>query len=1181
MTLISPGIEVSVINESAYVSADNGTVPLIILATAENKEQPSNAGTAQGTTAATAGDTYLITSQRDLITTFGTPTFYQSSSGTMLHGYELNEYGLQAAYSYLGVSNRAYILRADVDLSELAATSVEPAGDPADGTYWLNTGSSTWGLREFNGSGYVSVSSDRIHVITDTSEVVDFDGENYTPISSLGVAGNYAVSAVTADNTVYYKNSSSNWVAVGTGTDTTSVHAEAVKNASWASSWPTITGTSVSPTIDNTKTWDATHVNNDLGNDLLYIVGHGLQTGDAVQFGDGAGGTTSGNLVDGTTYYVVYVSVDTFKLAASYANAIAGTPTIFTLGAPDRPAAVLTRTVFINGQEVLLDEGTSIANFATDVNAVFSGGGAGTTGLNVETSDSVVKFFACGSSASDGTTPNGAINIGLESPTVWADLGIAQGNHYIPAANQSAVQPVASLNAGDTRTAGSVWQDLNLVDLDISSYSSGLDQWNTVDTSFSSSSIDSATSTYGLPDARSISLGQVFVLYYPSAIDARGMNLTPFVRETSYPTTVTGSSTSPTFTPAETFTLNGTTITLSGATAAATAADIVAASITDVFAQVEPSGALSIIHQKGGDLIMKDTSGTPLADAGITSALANVYLEPDNDLVGTNWSDLTYESGTASPTDRAAEGTLWYRSVLDADIMINNAGTWVGYQTVGSDYRGWDLSVTDDAGPIVAASQPTTQSDGTALVSGDLWIDTSDLENYPVIRRYNSSLNTWTLLDNSDQQSSNGVVFADARWQTEADATAQVATTSVGTPSSIVDLLTDNFLDPDAPDAALYPSGILLFNTRRSGYNVKEYRRDVVTTSVYPSGNPRFSADDVSNYYPDRWVSKAGNQDNGAGYFGRKSQRRVIVAAMKSVIDSSTDIREEQRAFNLIAAPGYPELIANMNTLNIDRKETAHVVADTPFRLATNAANLQTWSQNANAATDNGEDGLVTNSDFMSVYYPSGQTNDLNGNSVVVPASHMILRTMAYNDRVGYPWFAAAGVNRGKITNASSIGYIDAASGEFQSIAVQQGLRDVLYSSNINPITFINGSGLMNYGNKTRSSVSSSIDRVNVSRLVAYMRTQLHIIAQPFVFQPNDELTRNEVKGVVESFCNDLLVKRALNDYLVVCDSSNNTNARIDRSELWIDVAIEPIKAIEFIYIPIRLSNTGEIANLS
>ena len=58
----------------------------------------------------------------------------------------------------------------------------------------------------------------------------------------------------------------------------------------------------------------------------------------------------------------------------------------------------------------------------------------------------------------------------------------------------------------------------------------------------------------------------------------------------------------------------------------------------------------------------------------------------------------------------------------------------------------------------------------------------------------------------------------------------------------------------------------------------------------------------------------------------------------------------------------------------------------------------------------------------------------------------------------------------------------------------------------------------------------------------------------------------------------DLVAKRGIYDYLVVCDESNNTPTRIDANELYVDVAIEPVKAIEFIYIPVRIKNTGEIA---
>jgi phage tail sheath protein FI len=188
-----------------------------------------------------------------------------------------------------------------------------------------------------------------------------------------------------------------------------------------------------------------------------------------------------------------------------------------------------------------------------------------------------------------------------------------------------------------------------------------------------------------------------------------------------------------------------------------------------------------------------------------------------------------------------------------------------------------------------------------------------------------------------------------------------------------------------------------------------------------------------------------------------------------------------------------------------------------------------------------------------------------------------MLRTIALSDQVSYPWFAPAGTRRGGITNATSVGYVDRTEGEFRVIALSEGQRDGLYGVKINPITFFNGVGLVNYGQKTLSPISSSLDRINVARLVVYLRSQLSKLAKPYVFEPNDKLTRDEVKQAVESLLLELVGLRAIYDYAVVCDESNNTPARIDRNELYVDIAIEPVKAIEFIYIPLRLKNTGEI----
>ena len=564
--------------------------------------------------------------------------------------------------------------------------------------------------------------------------------------------------------------------------------------------------------------------------------------------------------------------------------------------------------------------------------------------------------------------------------------------------------------------------------------------------------------------------------------------------------------------------------------------------------------------------------------------------------MASNWKRLSYTASTSAPSNEPADGTLWYHTATDeADIMAHNGTTWVGYATA--------YSSTDPNGPQFSATAPTTQSDGTALVTNDLWIDTSDLENYPKLYKYNtsatlSSTNTanqvavttsgaaWELVDKADQTTEDGVVFADARYHTAADKADSLSTGGAGTASSIKDLLSDGFLDPDAPNPDNYPQGILLWNTRRSGYNVKEYKNSYITTTKYPGsgatglGNIRASNESVSTYFPDRWVTKSSNNADGSGSFGRKAQRKVIVEQLKSEIDTNQAIREDQRGFNVIATPGYPELISNMINLNTDRNNTAFVVGDTPLRLEGTSTAIQNWANNTAAALDNGEDGLVSSSDYLGVFYPSGLTTDNTGKSIVVPPSHMMLRTLANNDNIAFPWFAPSGTRRGIVDNATSVGYIDTASGEFQTISVTESVRDSMHEVKVNPITFFSGAGIVNFGNLTKTSASSALDRINVSRLAVYLRTQLDAIAKPFIFEPNDELTRNEIKGAVESFLLELTGQRALYDFLVVCDDTNNTPTRIDRNELYVDIAIEPIKSVEFIYIPLRIKNTGEIAKL-
>ena len=174
--LSSPGVSVSVIDESFYTPAAPGTTPLIIIASEENKQN----GIAPGTAKATAGQVYLLTSQKDLADTFGTPIFKTDANNNPIHAGEQNEYGLQTAYSYLGVSNRAFVVRADIDLAQLDASASAPAGAPVNGTHWFDTAGTSFGIFEWNSSdasvtnGQTFVSKTPI-VITDVTKLTPSD----------------------------------------------------------------------------------------------------------------------------------------------------------------------------------------------------------------------------------------------------------------------------------------------------------------------------------------------------------------------------------------------------------------------------------------------------------------------------------------------------------------------------------------------------------------------------------------------------------------------------------------------------------------------------------------------------------------------------------------------------------------------------------------------------------------------------------------------------------------------------------------------------------------------------------------------------------------------------------------------------------------------------------------------
>jgi hypothetical protein len=1101
MALVSPGVEVTVIDESQYIPSAVNTVPYFVVATAQNKVSADGLTVAAGTTAANANKTFLITSQRDLAATFGVPFFYNTTTGTPINGYELNEYGLLAAYSALGVTNRAYVQRADVDLTELTASLSRPKGNPNNGTYWVNTASTTWGIFEWNQLTSTFTNKTPL-VLTDSADVEGGDGSDpvadLTPKETVGSIGDYAVSLIGANVIGYYKRFDNTWVQVG--------------SENWKTAWPAVTSENAPISL-----------------------------------------TASSN-----------ISINDFVVTvpASPNNTVAGLVTAINLAA----ITGVTAQELPAGQLAIYADST-----ATNDGSTLSGNGI--VAIEPGPTGGAALLTALGIVAREYASPDYFPGYSFQSPR-WRTTDVEGG-----------------------RPTGSVWQNLstanNGLDISVNVFNTALDTFieqncpSYAGDNFANSALDPTGGGRNIPVGSTYavfnSLGYTTPTFPTMSFDIVQRFALGAAEVTGNPATpLTGTP----FTVGDQFLIGSTIVGLTTTTTATatiggtgTVSDFInavsAADIPNVSARVNSAGNIVLVDSTGGSIVLSNQTGTPLNTAGFTTT--NQKIRPSalaaGILVAGNWVSaplFTYDASAVEPDQDPANGRLWYySSVSDADIMIQDNGIWQGYQNVTNDVRGYDLTLTNASGPIIAASAPTTQNDAaeTALALGDLWIDVSDLENYPKLYRWESvsGVNQWVEVDTTDQVTENGILFADARW-------APNGTTDPvsGEFPSIESLLVSNYLDLDAPTPDLYPQGMLLFNTRRSGYNVKSFQSNYFNAQSFP--------DDVLPTQKNTWLTASGNRQDGAMWSGRLAQRQLIVQAMKAAIDTSIAAREEQNGFNIIATPGYPELTSNMIALSNERNNTLFVVADTPMRLANDGNSLVEWATNNNGLGLTTQDGNNATSNYAAAFYPSCLTTDLGGNQVVQPPSHMMVRTILRSDAVSYPWLAPAGTRRGVVDNAAAIGYIDGATGEFQQIGVSQAVRDILYERNINPITFIPGIGIVNFGNKTTLSVTTALDRINVARLVAFLRGRLEEIGKLFLFEPNDEITRNEIANVVNSLMIDLVAKRAIYDYLVVCDTSNNTPARIDRNELYVDVAIEPVKAVEFIYIPLRIKNTGEIS---
>ena len=266
---------------------------------------------------------------------------------------------------------------------------------------------------------------------------------------------------------------------------------------------------------------------------------------------------------------------------------------------------------------------------------------------------------------------------------------------------------------------------------------------------------------------------------------------------------------------------------------------------------------------------------------------------------------------------------------------------------------------------------------------------------------------------------------------------------------------------------------------------------------------------------------------------------------------------KDEYSFNLLMLPGvidqetdHSVVIGQAIQLCEDRGDCFLVYDNT--ELTDNVATAKTNTE-------------ARNSSYAATYYPWVQIQDATtGNFRFVPPSVVMAGVYHFNDVVGQPWFAPAGLNRGGI---------DSAVRAYRKLT--QANRDDLYDSNSNPIASFPGQGVTVFGQKTTQKKASALDRVNVRRLLINLKTFVASSSRGLVFEQNTSNLRNQFLNVVNPYMEQVQSNQGLNAFRVVMDDSNNTPETIDRNMLVGQIFLQPTKTAEFIVLDFVVQPTG------
>jgi hypothetical protein len=216
--------------------------------------------------------------------------------------------------------------------------------------------------------------------------------------------------------------------------------------------------------------------------------------------------------------------------------------------------------------------------------------------------------------------------------------------------------------------------------------------------------------------------------------------------------------------------------------------------------------------------------------------------------------------------------------------------------------------------------------------------------------------------------------------------------------------------------------------------------------------------------------------------------------------------------------------------------------------------------------------GLGFNSSYVATYYPDikfpAQIVAADGSeftsTIEAPSSIAALKAMAYTDVTGGPWFAPAGFNR------ASLDFVDGT-----SVRLNTADRDALYEAMINPIARFPNSGYVIFGQKTLQIAKTSLDRVNVRRMLLKVKREVGNIAKNFLFEMNNAKTRAKFIAQVMPKLAAIQNQQGIDKFSITMDSTNNTAIDVENNRMNGRIVLVPTRAIEYVAIDFIVTNSG------